>query len=117
MPKTFNPFDAYAVAERKVVIKALDNYEVTIKDLSIAEADAFNKRLLKDYTGKGDPIIDLEEATKINKEKVAKCLIEPKMTVAEIDALGTRGAKAIAEIVKEIDGKDEATDEEGNSED
>ena len=117
MAKTFNPFDAYAVEERKVKIEALAGYEVTLIDLPIAEADAFNKRLLKDYTGKGDPVIDLNEATKINYEKVSKCLVEPKMTVAELNALGSRGAKAITEIVKAIDGKDDSVDEEGNSDD
>lgn len=112
MAKTFNPFDAFAVTERKVVIEALDNYEVTLKDLTIAEADGYNKRLLKDYTGKGDPVIDLEEATKINYEKVAKALIDPKMTVAQLQALGTQGSKAITEIVKAIDGKDDFVDSE-----
>ena len=116
MAKTFNPFDAYKTEEKKVFIEAL-NSEITYRELTMLEADNFNKRLLKNYDGKGDPTIDLEEATKINYEKVALALVEPKMTVKDLQGLPTSAAKAIAEIVKAIDGKEGATDDEGNSED
>ena len=116
MAKTFNPFDAYKTENKTVFIEAL-NSDVTYRELTMLEADNFNKRLLKNYDGKGDPTIDLEEATKINYEKVALALIEPKMTVKELQALPTSASKAIAEIAKVIDGKEDTTDEEGNSED
>lgn len=114
--KTFNPFDAYAPTEEVVFIEAFGS-EITLRDLTMAESDAFNKRLLKGYTGKGDPEIDMIEATKINYEKVALCLIKPQpMTVAELQALGNKAQKAITEIVKHIDGRDEEEEEEGNEE-
>ena len=111
-----NPFDVFTKTEKTTFIEALDA-EIKFRDLTMAEADAFNKRLLKDYNGKGDPTIDLAEATAINYEKVALALIEPKMTVKDLKALPTSASKAIGEIIKAIDGKEEGLDEEGNSKD
>lgn len=106
MAKGFNPFDAYAVENKTVHIEAL-NADVTLRELTIAESDSFNKRLLKGYTGKGEPTVDMEEATKINYEKVALAMIEPKMTVEQLQALPASAGKAIQEIVKHIDGRED----------
>ena len=99
-----NIFDVFAVANQTVFIEALGS-EVTFRPITKKESDAYTKRLLGDYDGKGDPIIDIGEANKINSEKVAKCLIDPKITVDELNAYGTGIDKAIAEIVKHIDGR------------
>lgn len=113
MAKPFiNPFDVYLTTERVVHIKAL-NADVKLRDLTMAESDAFNKRLLNGYTGKGEPTIDMEQATLINYEKVATALIEPPMTVEQLQALGIKAAVAIAEIIKAIDGREDE-DAEGN---
>lgn len=114
--KTLNPFDQFLTSEKTVHIEAL-GADIRFRDLTMGEADAFNKRLLKDYDGKGDPSIDLAEATKINYEKIALALIEPKMSVTKLQALGTTASVAINEIIKAIDGREDGVDEEGNSED
>ena len=111
-----NPFDIFIAAEKTVLIKGLDA-EITFRELTMAEADGFNKRLLKDYNGKGDPTIDLAEATKINYEKIAMSLIKPKISVEELEALGVTATKTIAEIVKVIDGRGDDVDDKGNLED
>jgi len=116
MAKAFDPFDAYATEERVVHIEAF-NADVTVRDLTMGESDAFNKRLLKDYDGKGDPTIDLAEAAKINYEKIALAMLSPKKTVKELQAMGTSATKAIQEIIKAIDGKEDEVDDEGNSKD
>lgn len=116
MAKGFNPFDAYAVENKTVHIEAL-NADITLRELTIAEADAFNKRLLKGYTGKGEPEINMEEATKINYEKVALAMVEPKMSVEQLQALPSSASKAIQEIVKHIDGREDIEDEEEGNED
>ena len=114
-----NPFSVFKITEQKIFIEALDA-EVTFRPLTMAEADAFNKRLLGDYDGKGDPKIDLNAATMINYEKVAACLVDPKMTIQNLKALPVTASKAIAEIVKAIDGRedepeDKDTDEESEA--
>lgn len=111
-----NPFDVYNASEtKKAFVKEL-NSEVEYRELTMAEADAFNKRLLKDYKGSGDPVVDIAEATKISYEKIALALVSPKMTVKDLQALPTSASKAISAIARLIDGN-EAVDEEGNSED
>ena len=112
-----NPFDVFITTEKKATVEAL-GAEITYRELTMAEADSFNKRLLKDYDGKGDPTIDLAEATQINYEKVSLAVVTPELTVEYLQSLGTGASKAITEIIKLVDGtKDDGLDEEGNSED
>ena len=112
MAKT-NPFDAYIIEETTVTIEGFG--DIKLKALTMAQTDAFNKRLLKGYTGKGDPEIDMVEATKINYEKIEMAMVEPKMTVAQLQALPSSASKVIGEIVKHIDGReDDEVEEEGN---
>ncbi len=109
---TFNPFDQYRAGVEKVAhIKAFDA-DITYRELTMKEADAFNKRLLKGYKGKGDPNIDMDEATKIAYEKLAMCLIEPKMTIEDLQNMGVSASPAINEIAKLLEGKQEEMIEE-----
>lgn len=111
-----NPFDLFTLGEQTAFIDALEA-EVTFRSLTMSESDAFNKRLLGNYDGKGDPTIDIAEATKINYEKVALCLVSPKMSIADLKALPVTATKAISEIVKAIDGREEDdADEESKDE-
>ena len=106
MAKTNNPFSLFSLGEQTVFIEAFDA-EIKFRPLTMAESDAFNKRLLGNYDGKGDPKIDLAEATKINYEKIALCLLAPAMTVVDLQALPVTASKAITEIVKAIDGRED----------
>ena len=112
-----NIFDIFAINNQTVFIEALGT-EVTFRPLTKKVSDAFNKRLLGDYNGKGDVTIDLQEANKINSEKVALCLVgEDTITVDEINAYGNGIDKAIAEIVKHIDGREDDDDDKDGEED
>ena len=116
MAKGSNPFDLFALGEQTVYIETLKS-DVTYRSMTMAESDAFNKRLLGDYDGKGDPQIDIAEATQINYEKVALCLISPAMSIDDLKALPVTASKAITEIVKAIDGREDEPDEEAKTED
>ena len=114
-----NPFDNFIAENKKAYIKSLD-YEITYRELTMAEADALNKRLLKNYDKDTGAEFDMSEATKIAYEKLETCLIDPKMTAEELQALGSSATSAINEIVRLIDGAvtlEENVDTEGNSED
>jgi hypothetical protein len=113
-----NPFDIFRTEiEKTAHVEALDG-DIKYRELTMGEADAFNKRLLKDYTGSGEPTIDMAEATRIGYEKIELCLIEPKMTVPQLQKLPASASKAINEIIRLIDGTtEEVVDEEGNSSD
>ena len=113
MSKKINPFDIFAINNRTEFIKAL-NTEVTFRPLTKKESDEFNTKLLGDYSGEGEVNIDLKLANKINMQKVANCLIEPKITIEEMNAYGSGINDAINEIVGYIDNrKNEDDDEEG----
>ena len=116
MAKT-NPFAQFVTTEKKKYIKALDA-EITYRELTMAENDKFTKKLIKGYSKDGGAEFDMAEATEVGYEKVALCLIDPKMTVAELKALPASASSAINEIIKAIEGsQDEMVDDEGNSED
>ena len=110
-----NPFDLFKLGSQTVFIEALQA-EVEFRSLTMAESDAFNKRLLGDYSGKGDPQIDLAEATKINYEKVALCMSSPKMSIEDLKKLPVTASKAMNEIVKAIDGREDEADKEDETE-
>ncbi len=115
MKKT-NPFSIFQDTEKTAFIKSL-NAEIRYRELSMAEADAFNKRFIKDYrVGDDTPNVDMTEVTKIAYEKIAICMIEPEMTVEELKNLGASASKAIQEIGKLIDGREDEDDKEGNPE-
>ena len=105
-----NPFAKFAVGEKKAHIKSLDA-EITYRPLTMVEADTFNSRLIKDYDDEGKVSFDYDEATEIKYEKVALCLIEPKMTVEDLKALGGGALEAITEINNLIDGVEEKKEE------
>jgi len=113
MAKTTNPFGIFNATEEKTAFIEALNADIKYRLLTMNEADNFNKRLLKDYKGVGEPTVDLSEASAISYEKIALCLIDPKMTVADLKALPTSASKAIGQISKVIEG---STDDEDKSE-
>ncbi len=109
-----NPFAVFTAEHKVAKIEALNNAEITYRELTMQENDAFSKRLIKDYND-GKPIINFDAATEIKYEKAAKILIEPKMTVAQLKALPASAVAAINEINALIDPTDAEVDgEEGN---
>lgn len=110
MSKQTNPFAIFANNEVKTAkIKALGGAEIKYRELTMAENDAFTKRIIKEFNG-DTPDIDLEAANEVKYEKVAAMLIEPKMSVEELKQLSIGAADAINEIAA----LGEADVEEGN---
>lgn len=109
---TKNPFLKYAVATKTAFIEEFDS-EIKYRELTMAENDAFNLRLLKNYSA-DNTNVDIEEATKIAYEKIALCLIEPKVTVEDLKALGSGVSVVINKINKVISGAELEVDSEGN---
>ena len=112
MAKTFDPFGIFLVEEKKAVIEALGEYEITYRDLTMKESDDFSKRLVKGYGADGKtPELDFDEASKIKYEKIALILIDPKKTVEELEGMGAKAILAINEInaliEPELDDEDE----------
>lgn len=109
---TKNPFLKYAVATKTAFIEEFDS-EIKYREITMAENDAFNLRLLKNYSADNSNV-DIEEATQIAYEKIALCLIEPKVTVEDLKALGSGVSVVINKINKIISGGELELDAEGN---
>ena len=107
MAKKLNAFALFTTEPKKANIKALDGAEITYRELTMLENDEFSKRLVKGYGDDGTtPEIDMEEATKIKYEKASAMLIEPPMTVTELQELASSALGAINEIVALGESKD-----------
>jgi len=119
MPKALmNPFDAFkGLASHTAKIKALNDYEITFRKLTRAEADQFNDKIIKEYDENGKPIIDMKAISEIVYEKISLCLIEPKMSIDELKSLEADSDSAMGEIVKLLEKQPEKVDKEGNQKD
>ena len=111
-----NAFAKFANHEVKVAtIKALDDAEIKYRELTMAENDAFTKRLIKDFGKDGkDAEIDFNEANEIKYDKVALMLVDPALTVDELKALPSSAIDAINEI-NALGETDTGVDDKGNS--
>lgn len=98
-----NPFGKFKVKTKKVKIKALENAEVTIQELSVAQSTDFYKRVIKGFDKDGKAELNYNELADIKLEKVAAGMIEPYMTLEELKALSHSASQAIDEISEAID--------------
>ena len=94
-----NIFAQFAGHEVKTAtIEALDGAEIKYRTLTIKEADDFQKKMIKSFNDEGKPELNFDAMSKVRNEKIALCLIEPKMTVKELEELSAEAGKALAEI-------------------
>lgn len=113
--QTPNPFDKFSRkdAEGKVKTYTADikslGAEITYRKLSMTEDDAFTARILKNKDA------SIEVVNEIKYEKIAKMLIDPKVTVKQLKDFETDVDEVIIEILNVV-GKSKMVDEEGNLE-
>lgn len=101
-----NPFDKFKTKTKKVSIKSL-GCDVTIKEPTVDETQSFYAALAKE-----DGTFDVAKLFDAKIQKIADCMIEPKMTVEELKALSNEASEALNEIYEIIDGN--GVLEEGN---
>lgn len=108
-----NPFDLFKSTQTKHTIAALNGAEVTLRTLSLAENAEVDAILYAGgFNDDGTPIISMENITKAKLARVAKSLLEPKMTIAQLNALSVSSMEAINEITEIIN---PTKDKEGKS--
>lgn len=93
-----NPFTKFVTKSKKVKIVALGNAMVEVREPTISEVADFYK-LLTGEDGKFNNANFLD--AKI--ERVANCMVEPKMSIEELKALGSSSADAIGEVYDAIE--------------
>ena len=100
---TKNPFEKFSLKTKKVKVKALDNTEVTIQELTVAQSTDFYKRVVKGFDDEGKAQLNYDEIADIKLEKVSVAMLEPKMSIDELKALSNKANVAIDEIAEAID--------------
>lgn len=108
----FAPFVGHEV--KTATIEALGGAEIKYRTLTIKEADDFQKKMIKGFDGEGKPELNFDAMSTVRNEKIALCLIEPKMTVKELEGLSSEAGKALGEIESLISGTADLVDDEGN---
>jgi len=98
--KQSNPFDIFTTSEQTITVDALGGAEVTIKTaLTVAEQLKVDELLYANMgtTEDGRPFFNPADHAKAQVQAVSFLLIEPKMSVQQLNKLA--GAeKAISEI-------------------
>jgi len=95
-----NPFDRFTTQERTIKVEALDNEEVTIRHLTVAERKRVDEVLGKDSTRNDKGRIVFDTTSFVNSQLLAVSLglVQPKMKIPELEKLSSQAVDAIGEI-------------------
>ncbi len=113
--KTANPFDIFKQEVKTAHIESI-NATVQYKELTLKELDALNKSMVKGYDPvTNEPDLDMDAALMLKYKKVEMMLVEPTITVEELQEFTGDGQKFIKEMLALLAKVDnELVDEEGN---
>ena len=109
-----NPFDMFTPKESKHKIKALNGAEVTLRDLTAEESSVITAKMFDGYDEVGRAKLRVGGFAASNIERVATALVEPKMTVRQLNKLSASSSDAINELVAIISPIKLTEDDEGN---
>lgn len=111
-----NPFEQFVGETKEIVVKGLGGKRVSIREMNYEEATEFSGRLFSGVDENGSAKIDAKEYIGMRVEKVALCMLNPKMTVEKLNNLPAKASEAIVEIADAIDEfSRNDTDSRGNS--
>lgn len=96
-------FARFLTKTKVIKVKALDNAEVTIRELTVQESNDYYKKLVSESSTDGKINFNYKEIFTIKLEKVASCMVEPKMSIDELKALSEGASEAINEIADAVD--------------
>ncbi len=78
---------------------------IQIKKLSYGQSQTISNASIKNISSDGTPEIDFEEAQRSKFKKISAALVEPKMTVKQLEALSEEADDIIDEIFAIVDPK------------
>jgi hypothetical protein len=96
-------FDKYKTQTKVIKVKALDNQEVTIRELTVNESNEFYKKIVGEPKEDGSMQFNYKEIFSIKVEKVATAMVNPRMTAEELEELSEGATEAINEIAEAIE--------------
>jgi len=97
-----NPFDQFVIQDKEYEIKSL-GATVTLRKLTLEQSQSFMDKAVKGMDKDDNPIIDIKAIQEGNFAKVSMSLVNPKMTVKQLKALGSGAKDVITEIVNIVD--------------
>ena len=109
-----NVFAQFAGHETKTATVEALGAEIKYRTLTMKESDDFQKKTVKGFDKDGKPDFNFNAISQLRNEKISLCMIEPKMTVKELEALSAEASKALIEIEALVSGTADLTDSEGN---
>lgn len=98
-----NVFGKYQTEQKTIKVAALDDAEVTIRQLTVNESNEFYQRIVSGFAKDGSAEINYNAIGSVRIDKVAAAMTDPKMSVKELKALSAKAAEAINEISDAID--------------
>ena len=98
-----NPFAKFELATKEITVKALGDAKVTIREMNVGDSNRYYTELFLDVDEEGKPKVSTEFIIRVKMEKVSKCMVEPEMSIDELQALGAKAGEAIGEIADAID--------------
>lgn len=93
-----NPFGKYVTKTKKVSIAALDGAEVEVREPTVIENTEFYT-MITDAEGK----LIQTNFMKARIKRVSDCMIEPKLSPEELEAMSASANAAIGEIYDAIE--------------
>ena len=96
MSKKINPFDQFKVEVKTAVIESMGGATIKYRELTIKESDDIRSSMITGYDVKtGNPNVDVTKALDSQYEKASLMLVEPKMSVEDLQGLGAGALDAI----------------------
>jgi len=94
-----NPFDMFKAEETTHTIKALNGAKITLKNLSLQESTRVDTIMYtKGFKDDGTPILSMEDITAAKLLRLSLALVEPTMSVKDLESLSIQSMEAINEI-------------------
>ncbi len=100
-----NIFDQFLPKEKTYKLESLGGQEVIIRKLSYGESQKIGNASIKGIDKDGNPQIDFKEAQRAKFKKISAALVDPKMTVGQLEALSEDAEPVIDELFKIVDPK------------
>ena len=112
-----NPFALLEPKTKTMILETLDGAEVTVRELSQLEGSEIASKIYDVNTATGEQTINMVEYVKAKFARASAMLVEPEMSVEDLQALTGDVVKVVNEIVgiKNEDAEDtEDNEESGN---
>ena len=98
-----NVFDRFVDQTTKHKIKELGGAEITLRQITLKESQDLANELIKGVDKDGNPVINYEAANLTQIKKISLALVDPKMSLVDLENLSIEARAALDEIFALVD--------------